>query len=385
MTSRERVMLALNHKEADRVPIDLGGTIVTSITKKAYAETRAYAGLPAIPNPPMLDYVQQLPYLEEDFLERFHSDLRMVQLPAATAEAPRYEEEGDYYTIYDRWGAKMHMPKDGGLYFDWVDFPIKEPDLSLLSQYDNPPLDTPEQTSALQHQAEKLYHQTDFALAGSGIIGGGIFEQGCRLMGMEQFMTAMALEPAFAESLMDMITEIYIASCTQYLEKLGSYIQVFTYWDDIMTQQGWMISPEMYRSMIKPRTKRLVDTIKAGTQAKIFYHSCGAAYDMLGDLIDIGFDIINPVQVSAAGMDTGKLKKDFGADLVFWGGGADSQHVLPEGSVSEVEDEVARRIDDLAPGGGFVFAGIHNIQAFVPPENIAAFFDTACSYGKYSK
>jgi uroporphyrinogen decarboxylase len=135
--------------------------------------------------------------------------------------------------------------------------------------------------------------------------------------------------------------------------------------------------------MIKPKQRRLVEAIKKKTDARLFYHSCGATYDLIPDLIEIGFDILNPVQVSARGMDTACLKKDFGKEIVFWGGGVDTQHVLPFGSPAEVVDEVRRRIDDLAPGGGFIFACVHNIQAFVPAENVVAAFDTALEYGKY--
>jgi uroporphyrinogen decarboxylase len=135
--------------------------------------------------------------------------------------------------------------------------------------------------------------------------------------------------------------------------------------------------------MIKPKQRRLMEAIKSKTQAKIFYHGCGAVSDQIPDLIDIGVDIINPVQVSALGMDTRRLKKEYGSDVVFWGGGVDTQHVLPFGTPQEVSDEVKRRIDDLAPGGGFVFAAVHNIQALVPPENIVALFETALEYGTY--
>jgi uroporphyrinogen decarboxylase len=164
---------------------------------------------------------------------------------------------------------------------------------------------------------------------------------------------------------------------------LGEYIQVFIYWDDVCTQNGWMIRPDLYRKMVKPKQRRLVEAIKKKTDAKIFYHSCGATYDLIPDLIELGFDILNPVQISAKGMDTRRLKQDFGKEITFWGGGVDTQGVLPFGKPADVEDEVKRRIDDLAPGGGFVFAAVHNIQAFVPPENITTAFDTALEYGIY--
>jgi uroporphyrinogen decarboxylase len=381
MTSRERVMQSLNHQEPDRIPIDLGATIVSSIARKAYIELKQYLGMP-VEQINMLDYVQQLPYVDDGLMERFGVDFRMVQLPAATAIGVDIIEEGEYYAFFDRWGSKLHMPKKGGLYFDWVDFPIKEATMSALDGYCWPQLDTIEVNLQLGKQAKHLYETTDYALVGSAVIGGGIFEQPARVMGLESFLMALVAEPAFADRLMEKITDIYIESCDRYLEYVGPYIQVFTFWDDLVGQNGWIINPKLYRRLIKPKHKRLVEAIKKKTNAKLFFHSCGAARDLIPDLIDLGFDILNPVQVSAKGMDTRELKAEFGKDIVFWGGGVDTQQVLPFGKPQEVADEVKRRIDELAPGGGFVFAAVHNIQAFVPPENIVVAFDTALEYGR---
>jgi uroporphyrinogen decarboxylase len=182
---------------------------------------------------------------------------------------------------------------------------------------------------------------------------------------------------------MEQITDIYVESCQNYLEQVGEYLSVFTYWDDLCTQDGWVISPELYRKMNKPKQRRLLEVIKGKTDAKVYYHSCGAVFDLVPDLIEIGFDILNPVQVSAHNMDTRRLKKEYGLDITFWGGGVDTQSVLPFGTPDQVADEVKRRIDDLAPGGGFVFAAVHNIQAFVPPRNIVTAFETAREYGRY--
>jgi uroporphyrinogen decarboxylase len=382
MRPRERVTRALNHQEPDRIPIDLGGSICSSIHKSAYIELKEYLGMD-LEQIRMVDYVQQLPYLDEALLERFGVDFRLAQLPAATAPDLDIFEEGDYYAFIDRWGSKLHMPKDGGLYFDWVDFPIKEATMEALDTYTWPGPDPPEYNAQLREQARHLYENTDYALVGSAIIGGGIFEQPARTMGLESFFTALVTEPQFAARMMDQITEIYIESCNNYLEQLGEYLHVFTYWDDVGGQNGWLISPDLYRKMIKPKQRRLLEAIKRKTNAKVYYHSCGAVYDLIPDLIELGFDILNPVQVSARGMDTKRLKEEYGRDIVFWGGGVDTQHVLPFGKPEEVEDEVKRRIDDLAPGGGFVFAAVHNIQALVPPENIVAAFETALEYGKY--
>ena len=382
MTCRERVMLALNHKEPDRIPIDLGATIVSSIANRTYVELEKYLGLPA-EEIKLLDYVQQLPYVSEAFMQRFGVDFRMVQLPAATTSGVEIFEEGDYYAFLDRWGSKLHMPKARGFYFDWVDFPIKEATMDALDAYRWPRPDPQVVNAQLGQLAKQLYENSDYALVGSAVIGGGIFEQPARVMGLQNFLMALISEPAFADRLMETITDIYIESCNRYLDCVGPYIQVFTYWDDVAGQNGWLIRPELYRKIIKPKQRRLVEAIKSKTNAKLFYHSCGATRDLIPDLIDIGFDILNPVQVSAKGMDTKELKAQFGRDIVFWGGGVDTQHVLPFGKPQEVVDEVKRRIDDLAPGGGFVFAAVHNIQALVPPENIVAAFDTALEYGKY--
>ena len=384
MNSRERVMLSLSHKEPDRIPIDLGATIVTSIVKQAYLELKQHLGMP-VEEIRMLDYVQQLPYIDEALMNRFGVDYRMVQLPAATTTGVNIFKEGEYFSFYDRWGSKLHMPIENGFYFDWVDFPIKEAAMSELDAYHWPSPDSDEVNAGLGMQAKMLYENTDFALVGSAVIGGGIFEQPARMMGFQNFLMALIAEPDFADRLMEQITDIYVQSCDRYLSHVGPYIQVFTYWDDLTGQNGWLINPEIYRKRIKPRQKRLVEVIKKKTNAKIFYHCCGASREIIPDLIEIGFDILNPVQVSARCMDTYQLKKDFGKDITFWGGGVDTQHILPFGKPTDVIDEVKRRIDDLAPGGGFVFSAVHNIQAHVPPENIIAAFDTALEFGNYNK
>jgi uroporphyrinogen decarboxylase len=382
MTPRERVRRALAHQEADRVPVDLGSSIVTSITKAAYVPLMAHLGLPA-GEVSIYDEVQQLPYLAEDLLRRFAVDTRMVQLPPAHVAGVEILDEDEYWAMYDRWGSKMRMPKASPLYYDWVEFPIRDLTMEALDAYRWPQPDPPEVVATLRERAQWLHARTDYALVGSGIIGGGIFEQPCRTVGLEQFMMAMVTDRPFAERLMDQVTDIYIESVDRYLEQVGEYIDVFTYWDDVSTQDGWMISPEAYAALVKPRQRRLFDAIRRRTNAKLFFHCCGAASELYPHLVEIGVDIVNPVQVSARGMDTQQLKRRFGRDLVFWGGGVDTQRVLPFGTPQEVRDEVRRRIDDLAPGGGFVFAAVHNIQALVPPENIVAAFDTVAEHGGY--
>lgn len=382
MNSRKRLLITLNHKEPDRIPLDLGGTIVTSITRDAYVSLKKYLAL-EVEDVKILDYVQQLPYIDERLLERLAVDVRMVATNYVTTSEQEIYEEDDYYYFYDRWGSKLRMPKKNGYYFDWVEFPINEISMDVLKKYKWPELDSKEYILTLKEKARFLYENSDYALLGTAIFGGGIFEQPCRIMGMELFLTSLVTNEKFANEVMEKIAELYIENCLRYLDELGKYIQVFVYWNDIATQSGPMVSPDVYRRLIKPKDKKLIEAIKSKTDAKIFYHCCGAVRDFIPDLIDIGVDILNPVQVSAKGMNTAELKKEFGEYITFWGGGCDTQHVLPNGTPDEVRSEVKRRIDDLAPGGGFVFSAVHNIQRGVPPENIMAMFEALEEYGKY--
>jgi uroporphyrinogen decarboxylase len=382
MTPRERVKQALDHKEPDRIPFDLGGTIITSITKGAYLNLRRYLGFPE-EDVRTFDHVQQLPYLDEELLKRLNADVRMVQTHYVRGDDLVYSEEENYYYFYDRWGSKLRMPKEDGYYFDWVEFPIREISMDALKQYTWPELDSYESLRKLKERARDLYENTEYALAGTGVFGGGIFEQPARIMGMELFLMSLASDEKFADTMMEKITEIYIENCNRYLDELGEYIQVFVYWNDITSQNRPLISPKMFRRLIKPKDRRLIEAVKKKTDAKIFYHCCGAAREFIPDLIEIGVDILNPVQVSAKGMDTAELKREFGNDITFWGGGCDTQHVLPNGTPQEVRKEVKKRIDDLAPGGGFVFNTVHNIQPDVPPENIMAMWEILQEYGIY--
>jgi uroporphyrinogen decarboxylase len=334
--------------------------------------------------PVIVDHFQQVPYVDTVIQDRFHSDVRMVLPAQADIVTPEITQEGDYYAMIDDWGGKVHMPVQDGLYFDWVDFPLKDTTMEALDKFVWPELVPESDLLLLSRRAKAMFGDLSYTLTGSGIFWGGIFEQAATLMGFENFYIALIREPAFADRLLGKITDFYIESSDRYLDHVGQYLQVVTYWDDVCGQDGWLVSPKLYRTVVKPKQQRLFEAIKKKTDAKIFYHGCGAVFDLVPDLIEIGVDILNPIQVSARGMDdTRKLKKTFGSDIVFWGGGVDSQSVLPFGSPQQVADEVKRRIDDLAAGGGFVFAPIHNIQAQTPPENIVAMYETALEYGRY--
>ena len=259
MDSRLRLALALNHREPDRVPIDFGGTVCSSIHREAYVQLKRHLGL-EIEEPTIVDPFQQLPYVDERLQERFGADLRMLELPAVEMQPIEVLEEGPYYAFFDRWGAKVHMPKDGGLYFDWVEFPIREATSAALDAYAWPDLDPPDYLARLREQAA-LIRDTGYALAGSAIIGGGIFEQSATLMGFEAFLVALLRAPAFADRLMDQLTDLYVESCHNYLEQVGEFLDVFVYCDDLCGQHGWLISHDLYRRSIKPRQRRLIEEI----------------------------------------------------------------------------------------------------------------------------
>ena len=380
MNHRERLLTALNHQEPDRIPVDLGSTGITTLTVGAYQDLMAHLGLP-IGKLQLSDHIQRLAVVDEAVLTRFDADTRMVQ--PLSAEDPAVVADGDYWVMEDNWGSKLRMPREGGFYYDWFEFPLAEATVADLESYPWPSLYSEVELDALAERARMLTEETDYARVASLIFGGGIIEQPSRLMGMENFYISLVKNRPFADALIDKLTDIYIAVSEQCLDRIGDQIDVVAYWDDLGSQNSLLFSPKLYRELVKPKQRRLVEAIKAKTDAKIFIHSCGAIRPLIPDLIEVGFDIINPVQFSAGGMDLAELKREFGQDVVFWGGSVDAQSTLAFGSPAEVRDEARRSIETLAPGGGFVFSSIHNIQSQVPPENIVALFETAAEYGGY--
>ena len=213
--------------------------------------------------------------------------------------------------------------------------------------------------------------------------GHDLFNQIFRVRGMENGLMDLLAEPEFATAFFERLTDTICTAQNHFLSEVGDLIDVHFAADDLAGQSGPLVDPALWRRLVKPYQARILATIRAHTRAPIFYHTCGAATEFLDDLIEIGVDILNPVQVSAAGMDTAPLKKRFGKRLSFWGGGCDTQTVLARGTPADVRKEVRRRIRDLAPGGGFVFNPVHNIQPLVPPANVAALFEAALEFGQY--
>ncbi|MBW2369876.1 MAG: hypothetical protein JRH15_18550 [Deltaproteobacteria bacterium] len=245
-----------------------------------------------------------------------------------------------------------------------------------------PTLGTPERLVNARDVIKQLGEQ--YAIVAGDPVG-GVFAQGFRMRGYENFYLDLAANPVFACALMDKFTEIKLQYWDAVLSEIGDLVDVVIFEDDLGEQDRPMISPKMYRELVKPRHTELFSMIKKKTdgKVKVLLHTDGSVYDLIPDIIEAGADIINPVQVSCAKMDSKTLKKDFGKDICFWGGAADSQNVLGSGTPDQVSDEVKRRLDDLAPGGGYVCASIHNIQPDVPPENFVAMWETLKAYGKY--
>jgi len=228
-------------------------------------------------------------------------------------------------------------------------------------------------STSLAEEAHRLYEETDYALV-ADFLGGGIFEQALWMRGFERFMMDMVSDEPFATALLDTLLELYIEFYAVYLEAVGPYVQIVAVGDDLGMQTGPLISPRLYRRLIKPRHRELYDFIHSRTEAKIMHHTCGSVFPFVQDLIDVGVDILNPIQTSARGMDPVALKREFGERLVFHGG-IDVQQILPFATPERVREEVRHIVTTLGQGGGYIFAPSHNIQADVPPENIVAMYE----------
>ncbi len=383
-THRKRVETTLNHAEPDRVPFDLGGSILTGIHEQAYRRLRAYMGLPER-EVVIEDACQRLAKVDDDVKARLDVDVYGINPgPPRGFETPQWTE-GGYHKFRDEWGIEWWRPVDGGLYYDMRAHPLADVDtVEGLARIHVPdPLD-PGRFEGLAAQADALMNGRQVAYI-LGRNAAGILEIALWTRGAENFYCDLLANRPFAEALLDVVLENKMAYWTRALELVGENVMMVSEADDLCTQDGMLISPELYRQLLKPRHTRLFEHIRkhAATDVKIFYHCCGAVMPILPDLIESGIDVLNPVQVSAAGMDTRELKRRFGKDLTFYGGGVDTQRVLPYGTPEQVQDEVRRRIDDLAPGGGFVFNTVHNIQADVPPENIMAMWEALREYGAY--
>ncbi len=409
ITSRERVLVALEHRQTDRVPVDFSGHRSSGIAAIAYPKLRKYLGLPRKPIR-VYDVIQQLAIVDEDVLDRFGVDTIELgrgfalddkswspwTLPDGTEcfvpawtrlerdDLPRRGSgtAGGRWVIRSQSGRVLaHMP-DGALYFEQTYFPFLDggdgPEAirdtlaeSMWTAIAGPP--GPIDNRALSEGAKRLRKNTDRAII--GLFGGNLFEIGQFLYRNDRFMMLLASEPQRAHRFLDKLVEFHLANLDRFLGTVGEYIDIILFGDDLGMQTGPMISPRMYREFFKPRHKLLWNRAKELADIKVMLHCCGGVRELLGDLIEAGVDAINPVQISCSAMFAAELKAEFGSEITFWGGGCDTRDVLPNRTPEQVAEHVKKQVEILSPGGGFVFQQVHNILSNVPPENIVSMFD----------
>ena len=405
MTPHERIHTAFNHCETDRVPVDFSGHRSSGISALAYAKLRSYLDLPARPIR-VYDPVQQLALVDNDVLDRFGVDTIELgrgfavgddswadwMLPDGTpCQMPVWalpEREENRWIIRSRKTGRViaHMP-DGALYFEQTYWPFadQEPDLdsmpgvwsecmwAAIAPPPGPESEGPGGETVLAEGARQLREQTDRAII--GLFGGNLLEFGQFMYKNENFYILLAAEPRKAHAFLDKMVKIHLDHLERFLRAVGDSIDIIVFGDDLGMQTGPQISPSMYREFFKPRHKILWNRAKELADVKVNLHCCGGIRELIPDLIDAGLDAVNPVQINCSGMDLGELKKEFGRDIVFWGGGCNTGHILPNETPNVIARHVKQQVATGKKGGGFVFQQVHNIMADVPPENIVAMFD----------
>ncbi len=383
MKSRERLLTALNHQVPDRVPIDLGGN-QTGIHKFAYRDLISHLGIRNEIS--IMDAVQQLARPCEALLERFHVDTRYIAAGAGEGFKGDIVEQTRngklWHDLTDEFGVVWSMPDDHPYYMDISRHPLAHAALAGVAEYPFPKGDDPARFAKIRQEALAIKNETPYAVV-SGI-SGVVYETCWYLRGLERWFMDMIEQPEFCEALLDQTLKFWLDWFRLFLDEVGDIVDVIMVGDDLAGQTGPLFRPDFYRRVVKPRQKRLVEYIHSRTQAKVWYHTCGACRTYIPDLIDNGVQILNPVQISAAGMEPRLLKEQFGKEMVFWGGAIDAQRVLPRGSPNEIRRQVGENLQTFKPGGGYVFNNVHNIQAGVPPENIVALYDAAYEFGFYN-
>ncbi len=400
MNSRQRVLCAVNHREPDRVPIDLGGTRQSGIAASAYHRLKRRLGIGTPTR--VYDVYQMLAEIERPVLERFGADVIGLNRPVVAMGIrnqgwkpwtlpdgtpvevpggfnPEIQSGGGLLLRHPDGSPMARMPK-GGFYFDRVD---KYPG-AAHAKVDTlqVPMLSSQECDHLHSRAEACWGNTDLAIIAAM---GPPYELffGLGTGGFQAWMIALATEPDYVDALLERLTDAWLENLRRFSAAVGDRVQILQFNDDLGTQDAPFLSVEMFRRQIMPHYKRGLDWIHGNTEMKVFMHNDGAIFSLIPALIEMGVDILNPVQTTAKGMDPGKLKGEFGDRLVFWGAACDCQGTLAFGTPGQVAGEVEESLRVFAPGGGYVLASVHNVQANVPPENVIALFDTALSAGVY--
>ena len=375
MTSRERMRKALRHEEADRVPIDFGQDFHNGIHEVAYANLLPHLGIHDAGPIRIYDLMQRLAVVDPRVLDRFRVDTRYIFANPNKHFALHVEEDGSYE---DEWGVYRKRVQ---YYCENVRAPFARMNREEVARSRFPDPTEPSRYDGLRGKARVLYESTDYALmAGQAAT---LFYLCGELRGFEQFMLDLACDLPLVEVLLDKMLEWMIEFHARYLDEIGDFIEGWWMGDDWGMQTGPIMHPELFRRFFKPRYRRLLDVVRSKTGARICLHTCGSTYWILGDLADVGVEVVHPLQPTAAGNgDPARLKSEYGKKMVFYSNIANTT-ILPRGNPEEVAAEGTRKIRALAPGGGYVFSAGHNIQADVPPENVVALFDTAYGVGRY--
>jgi uroporphyrinogen decarboxylase len=382
MTSRERVLTAINHEQPDRIPLVIGVNNATGIKMKPYQAIKHIAGIQA-PD----DFIYNWPELgtaeiDEDTMLRLRGDVRGVLDLEPAAVLKRNRERTPHSDCIDSWGSGQIEITPG----DW--FPGIHPlaEARTTEDLDNypgwPDMNDPSRVAHVREYAAQLASNNEYAILATPWLLFP-FERAHAMQGMQTFLLNMATDPDFARAMLERIADHCKQLMGRFLDELGDNVDIIKIGDDLGIQKGPMISPRMYRKIIKPIHADFIDFIKSRTNAKVLFHSCGDVAPFIGDFIDIGVDILNPIQTSTGSIsDLPSLKKRFGKNIVFCGG-IDAHRILPYGSVEDVRQEVRRVMEILGPGGGCMIGAVHTVMNDVPPENVLAMVDAVEEFGYY--
>ncbi len=383
MTGRERVLAAINHQEPDRVPIIIGTSNATGMKMRPYQRLKERLGIQA-PDEYIYDWPELgTARLDEATLERLHVDARGV-LDRFPAQVYARNQRRELHTPFiDDWGGGQTEIEPGVWYPGLHPMPDATT-IEELEQYPWPDMDDPTRVAHVRAEARKLREANQYAIIGTPWLLFP-FERAHELQGLDNFLLNMSLYPDFAQAMLHKIGQLCQKLMGHFLDEIGDNIDIIKIGDDLGTQNNLLISPEMYRELLKPVHADLIAFIKRRTKAQVFFHTDGDVFDLIPDFIEMGVDILNPIQTSAGKMaNLAELKKRYGDKLTFCGA-VDTQRVLPHGTPAQVRDEVRRVIEILAPGGGYMLSSVHTIMNEVPPENILAMVDAVVEFGQYKR
>jgi uroporphyrinogen decarboxylase len=364
----------MNHEQPDRLLLDMGKHI-GSIHRRAYVNLKEHLGDDSMVNENLiLDRMAQTVVPDESLLQRFDIDFRWV-VPNWVQVTEREDVPG----YIDMWGVPYKATEDADhCVVDGA--PMRQATIETLGDFQWPDPNDPKQFAGLREKAKHLYENTDYVV-GADAIKAGVLMNSLQMRGYDQFFMDLAIDVPFAEALMDRILHTLKEMWSRYMDAVGEYVQIAYVTDDLGSQSSLLISPRMFRQLLKPRMKELHDHIKSCADVKLMFHTDGAVLPLVDDFLEMNVDILNPVQTSVSGLeDTFALKESFGDRLSFHGA-IDVQQMMPNATTAELEDEIARRIYDLGRDGGYILAPCHNIGHDIPPENIVTLFEKAREFG----